>query len=344
MRANLSKRPTIARLREVVSYDPATGILTWLITSGRAIAGREAGCFDRATGYWRIRIDGQAIMSHHVAYALMTGVWPERLDHRYGKENGNRWENLRPSTQSQNMGNIGRPAHNTSGVKGVSLHKATGKWQAQIGINGKRTWLGCRDTKEEAAELYEAAAIEHFGEFARSENFPIAKMQAKGPAVPHRKRGRPTPEEVRAALCYDPETGLLTWPGGKTAGRLTEDGYIKIGLFWRHYLGHILAWVIMNGVWPTHKVDHENNVRNDNRWLNLREGTQSQNIANTRRSARNSSGFKGVSFERATRKWAAFIKVAGVSRRIGSYQSPEEAHAAYQQEATLAWGSFAKFD
>ena len=170
MRARLDKRPSIERLRQYVAYDPETGALIWRITSGRAIEGRAAGGVDPSTGYHRVRIDGHMLLTHHVVWALVKGEWPLQLDHEDRDKSNNRVGNLRPATQQQNMGNMGRPRHNTSGMKGVSFHKATGKWQAQISRNGQHVGLGVYVTKEEAATAYEAAAKEHFGEFARAES------------------------------------------------------------------------------------------------------------------------------------------------------------------------------
>lgn len=170
MKANLANRPPIARVREVLDYDTVTGVLTWKITLGsRAMKGRVAGNIDPSTGYHRTRVDGFYILSHHIAWAIVHGVWPVQLDHVRGKEAGNGLDNLRPSNQVQNMGNMGKPKHNTSGLKGVSFHKATGKWQAQIRENGVNIGLGVYSTKEEAHEAYLAAAKKHFGEFARAE-------------------------------------------------------------------------------------------------------------------------------------------------------------------------------
>lgn len=168
MKTRLDKRPSIERLRENIVYDPITGILTWRVTSGRAIAGRPAGGVDKSTGYHRARVDGFLILSHHIAVALMTGFWPERVDHRHVKDAGNAWSNLRLATQSQNLANRGAQPKSVTGVKGVSYHSATGKWQSQIGVEGKNHYLGVFDTVEEAKAVYDAAALVHFGEFARS--------------------------------------------------------------------------------------------------------------------------------------------------------------------------------
>lgn len=283
MKANLANRPSIERIREVLAYDPITGVLTWRITSGRAIAGREAGGVDQWTGYHRVRVDGVPILSHHVVWAIVTGEWPEQLDHVDGAKDHYRFENLRECTQSQNMANVGRPNNNTSGIKGVTFHKASGLWRAQIEIEGKKKHLGCRLTREGAAELYTAAAANHYGEFARAEDFLIRVPRA---AALKRKPGRPTVEEVRAVLSYDPATGLLRWKRalsfrgqiGAVAGRLNSDGYVRIGLFGRQYQAHILAWVIEMGVWPILIIHHADAVRNNNRWVNLSEITQSENV------------------------------------------------------------------
>lgn len=172
MKANLANRPSIERVRELLTYEPDTGILRWRVTLGsRAAAGQEAGGVDKSTGYHRVVIDKRLLLSHHVAWAWTTGEWPTQVDHVHGKEAGNGWKNLRVSTQSQNMANAGIFSHNTSGFKGVSWHKVTGKWQSQIRVKGKQMCLGFYATKEEAAEAYAAAATKHFGEFARTQNF-----------------------------------------------------------------------------------------------------------------------------------------------------------------------------
>jgi hypothetical protein len=85
----------------------------------------------------------------------------------------NRRCNLRIATHQEN-GQNSRPHRNatSSRFKGVSWEKHASKWRAYIMVDGHRTHLGYRDSEIEAAKLYDAAAIEHFGEFAFL-NFPI---------------------------------------------------------------------------------------------------------------------------------------------------------------------------
>lgn len=93
------------------------------------------------------------------------GRWP-LVDHRNGNGLDNRRSNLRLATQAQNMSNRGRPTNNTSGYKGVSAGRLGG-WRAYITSRGKRLDIGTFASKEEAAEAYNAKALELHGEFAR---------------------------------------------------------------------------------------------------------------------------------------------------------------------------------
>jgi hypothetical protein len=113
-----------------------------------------------------------------------------------------------------------------------------------------------------------------------------------------------TREQIKNALHYNPETGIFTWlisPSqralkGSVAGTVNDAGYIVIGLDGNHYRAHRLAWFYMTGEWPTIKIDHENTVRSDNRWGNLRLANDSQNVCNQTLRADNTSGVKGVRF------------------------------------------------
>jgi hypothetical protein len=89
-----------------------------------------------------------------------------QVDHKDGDTLNNRRANLRVATLSQNMYNRRSNRNSSSRYKGVSYHKKTGKWQAQIRIEGNNKYLGVFGSPEEAARSYNEAAKENFGDFA----------------------------------------------------------------------------------------------------------------------------------------------------------------------------------
>lgn len=168
---------THERLREVLRYDPETGIFTWRINiycgNGRAIvmAGDVAGhkSVRRHTTYIVIGIDGCRYMAHDLAVFHVEGDMPRLVDHEDRDGVNNRWENLRRATKSQNGANQCLSPRNKFGLKGVMRDKHGKKWVAQIQVDGKSKHLGTFKTPEEAHAAYVAAAERHFGEFARAQ-------------------------------------------------------------------------------------------------------------------------------------------------------------------------------
>lgn len=109
---------------------------------------------------------------HRLILARMLGrelEASEVCDHINGDGLDNRRANLRPATARENQHNARKRIDNVSGHKGASFHKATGKWQAQIQIDGKVTYLGYYATAELAHAAYREAAARFYGEFARFE-------------------------------------------------------------------------------------------------------------------------------------------------------------------------------
>jgi hypothetical protein len=155
---------TVERLKELLHYDPATGVFTWRVSRGKVKAGSPAGY--PSLGYIKIKIDGKNHQAHRLAWFYMTDSWPEdEIDHRDLSKANNRWGNLRPATHAQNLANIPALKNNKSGSKGVIARK--GKWVARIRVCGKQIWLGTHDSQSAAAAAYAAAAREHHGDFAR---------------------------------------------------------------------------------------------------------------------------------------------------------------------------------
>ena len=96
----------------------------------------------------------------------------------------------------------------------------------------------------------------------------------------------------------------------------------------------------MTGKWPENDIDHINVARGDNRFSNLREATRSENLRNRGAQKNNTSGFKGVSWQKSSRKWDARINIHGKVVHLGYFDDPEDAYQAYCQAAKELHGEF----
>lgn len=154
---------TADRLREVLFYDPESGIFLWRVEPRRRPINGPAGSLNR--GYRDICIDQQRYKAHRLAWLYMTGKMPTKaIDHIDGQPDNNRWSNLREASMSQNIANAKRRITNVSGYKGVSWVPQCSKWRVRVG--GKH--VGLFATVEEAGTAYAVAAQITYGDFARS--------------------------------------------------------------------------------------------------------------------------------------------------------------------------------
>ena len=164
---------TQAQAAKSLSYDPETGIFTRIFIEGtrQDLVGHEAGA-TCAAGYRRIHVCGKIYKAHRLAFLLHLGRWPVGdVDHIDHDTDNNCWANIRECSHAENLGNRGSSNRtNTSGYRGVSLHKPTGRWWAKISVNGKFHSLKYWDTPEEAFAARREAEIELLGEFAPAEN------------------------------------------------------------------------------------------------------------------------------------------------------------------------------
>ena len=157
-----------------------------------------------------------------------------------------------------------------------------------------------------------------------------------------------TAERARELLDYNPETGVLRWRTKRRGQKrniatcLSSSGYSLIGLDYRLYRAHRVMWLLMTGKWPDHDIDHINGVRTDNRWVNLRSATRTQNTYNRCAQRNNKSGYKGVFFHKRANRWQAVIGVDGKRIHLGCFRSPELAAAAYARAAKIHHGDFAR--
>lgn len=152
-------------------------------------------------------------------------------------------------------------------------------------------------------------------------------------------------ENVNDAFEYNPETGTLTrvFKGGhrRVAGsRKQAADYIRVGFNGREYPAHRLIWWLVYGSLPSAFIDHINGDRTDNRLCNLRLATDAQNKRNVGMRSHNTSGFKGVTWDKANNRWLAHATHNGRGVHLGRYDKKEDAAEAYRQFAREAHGEF----
>lgn len=161
--------------------------------------------------------------------------------------------------------------------------------------------------------------------------------------------------KLKAALHYDPLTGLWTWlvsrgrhaRPGSPAGAIhkvkrSKTPYLRIKFDGKSYLAHRLAFFYMTGDWPVGIPDHRNTDGLDNRWENLREATPSQNQANRGVRTDNRSGLKGVSYCARDDLYHSEIQLNGKRIGLGSFKEPRPAALAYERAAKEMFGEFAR--
>lgn len=157
---------TQERLKQVVDYDPCTGVFVWKLrptsewaapekamTWNTRYAGRRAGC--ETHGYIKISVDDAKYYAHRLAWLYMTGSMPSNvIDHIDHNGKNNSWTNLRDVGKQQNAINLRKPRENKTGYTGV-VRLPSGRFMAQKKrAGGRGNYLGSFDTAEDAHAAY----------------------------------------------------------------------------------------------------------------------------------------------------------------------------------------------
>jgi hypothetical protein len=172
----MAKRPlpTAEEVRQLLDYDPSTGVLLWKerpeshfrggANSASAYAsmwnsrhaGKKAGC--HKDGYISIGINRRVLKAHRVIWLMVHGEWPDgEIDHINHIRDDNRLENLRVVTRRDNQLNHPLRSNNTSGRVGVRRCKKTNKWVASIGTGPTYEHLGMFVDFDDASAAREKA-------------------------------------------------------------------------------------------------------------------------------------------------------------------------------------------
>ena len=131
---------------------------------------------------------------------------------------------------------------------------------------------------------------------------------------------------------------------GDIAGGFEQDGYSRVMINYGRYPLHRLIYIYHNGDIPADiKIDHINSVREDNCIENLRLATSSQNQHNRSKSKNNSSGYKGVYWDKKLKNWRAMIGIDNKKIHLGNFSTPELASEAYNSAADKLHKEFANY-
>lgn len=133
---------------------------------------------------------------------------------------------------------------------------------------------------------------------------------------------------------------------GKPAGTISSKGYVKIQLNGRMYSAHRLIYQIANSIdilSADIQIDHIDGDKQNNNPNNLRLATNQDNQRNVKIQRNNTSGFKGVTYEKNRNKWKASIYDGTRRINLGRFNSPEDAHLAYKTKAIELFGEFARY-
>jgi len=175
-------------------------------------------------------------------------------------------------------------------------------------------------------------------------------------------RTLPDAEYLHQCFSYDPDAGALTWRWrprnhfptdreymrwnstwrGKRAGSATSVDVVNVKIDSRLFAAHRIIWKMGTGEDPPDQIDHINRNPLDNRWVNLRLATHSQNVSNKSRYRNNTTGAKGVRITKLSypRPYQARIRVNGNLMHLGSFSTIEEARGAYAAAAKHYFGEF----
>lgn len=132
---------------------------------------------------------------------------------------------------------------------------------------------------------------------------------------------------------------------GQHAGVAHSNGYLQISIRAninrKFFFAHRVVWFLAHGRWPDGDIDHINGDRMDNRLVNLREASRSENLRNSAMLSSNTSGIKGVSFHKRAGKWQAQIRMDGKINHIGLFANIADAERAIRSAREKLHGEFA---
>lgn len=167
--SNFDELQLLSEMKKWISYNPTTGEILWIKykAGSRNKIGDPAGYLN-GDGYRVIVFNYKKWRAQNIAWLFHYGEMPNCIiDHIDLNPLNNRISNLRKATKAQNSMNTGLKKNSTTGYKGVSVSKSTGKFKSYIKINREQISLGSYLNAIDAAKAYDRAAFKLYGEFCK---------------------------------------------------------------------------------------------------------------------------------------------------------------------------------
>lgn len=136
------------------------GVLYWRISPKPGVSAGDVAGYPVNTGYWRVTFKGTSMSRNRLVWIMHNGAIPDgvEVDHKDRVRANDKINNLSLMTSSQNNSNRGVFKNNKSGSRGVTITDS-GKFKAQITVNGEVLHLGTHDTLFAASAAYEKARV-----------------------------------------------------------------------------------------------------------------------------------------------------------------------------------------
>jgi len=160
-----------------------------------------------------------------------------------------------------------------------------------------------------------------------------------------------TQDRLKELVNYDENTGIFIWKAkaanrvkiGSVIGSKHHTGYLTVFLDRKSYKLHKLALLYTDGVYPNEIVDHVNGIRDDNRRVNLRLATHSENTRNSKIRSDNRSGIKGVNYRnKSGGQWVCRIHTNEGRKYLGCYKTQEEAEKVMKEARIKYHGDYTR--
>lgn len=159
---------------------------------------------------------------------------------------------------------------------------------------------------------------------------------------------------IVSIIDYNPATGDTNWKNSLLRSSMWNTKYAgkRVGCiitsqsgmqYWKTkidgipFLVHRVIWFYVTGEWPEDQIDHWNGNGLDNKWDNLRDASQAQNLANAKNLMRGIDPFPNG-------KWRAKITIDHKQIHLGMFDSKEEAFEVYKQALIDTHGEFAIYN